>query len=109
MAARRGHHTVSARAFARDGDAASVAVTVVRGRRATRSRSSRRWRLASAPGGPGTLLQGTATPRRTVRVTLARCGDRRGRVVRRMRLRSGRRGVLRGQLRSRGLCITQLR
>jgi Bacterial Ig domain/Right handed beta helix region len=109
---RSGTHTLSARAFALDGEVSSDAVTVIhrrRGRSASlRAPSSRRWRLASVPGTNGTVLQGRGPRRHRVTAGLARCSDRRARTLRRLRLRSGRDGKLRATLRTPGLCVVRL-
>jgi Bacterial Ig domain/Right handed beta helix region len=109
---RSGTHTLSARAFALDGGVSSDAVTVIHRRRgriaSRRAPSSRRWRLASAPGTNGTVLQGRGPRRHRVTAGLARCSDRRARTVRRLRLRSGRDGKLRATLRTPGLCVVRL-
>ena len=110
---RAGRHTIAVRAFAKDGQVASMGITAVRKRRGggRRARSSRvrAWRVASAPGARGTLLSGDGPRRKRITVALARCGDRKGRTVQRIRSRSRRDGRIDLRRRRAGLCVVGLR
>jgi hypothetical protein len=107
----RAVYTLSVRAFAGNGGVSSAAVRIRRRHRsAHRSSSSRapssfRWRVRSSSGARGTLLRGRGAPRRRLVVRLASCADPSGRIVRRVQLKSGRRGRLRAHLGRRGLCV----
>jgi hypothetical protein len=108
-------HTVAARAFDAQGQAASTAmlVRVSHGGGAARAAAvrsvGRSALLASAAAGPGaTRFAGQAPKQRMLRATLTRCDDRKGKVVDRARLRAdgdGRLSATRGRS---GLCVLGL-
>ena len=107
----RGTHTITARAWANDGQIASAAVTVHRrsgraaGRRARRGLS---WRVASRPTAGGTVVLGKGPRRSSARVTLARCDDPAGKRVARVRLHANRKGKVRPVRRAHGLCVLRV-
>jgi hypothetical protein len=100
---RRGPATVTARAFAVDGGAASDSVTVEL--RASRLRRRGAWRIATVPDPAGTLLRGQGPARRPVLVTLTPCTDGSGTIAARVRLRAGAGGNVRATLPRSGLCV----
>jgi hypothetical protein len=110
----RGWHTVTARAFANDGQVSSVAVTVLRrpsghaGRRRAAARGAWRVRTQPAAGG-GTVVQARGPARRSAKVALTRCGKSNGRRVVRLRLRTGRDRVARVVRRAPRLCVQSVR
>jgi hypothetical protein len=110
----RGTHTIVARAFAKDGQVASVAVNVRRragraGRAAARrARGASSWRVVSRPTAGGTVVLGKGPRRSSARATLARCNDPRGKRVARVRLHANRKGKVRPVRRAAGLCLLRV-
>jgi hypothetical protein len=108
-------HTVTARAFAVDGQVSSVAVTVRRvHRHAARgsSASARRsaWRLQTSPSRGGTMIKGRGRARHKVVATLTRCDDPAAKVAARITLRATSKGVVAPARRSAAnLCVLSLR
>jgi Bacterial Ig domain len=105
-------HTVTARAFAVDGQASSVAVTVRRvhrhAARSSAAAASARWRLASSPSRGGTLLKGRGRPRHKVVATLARCDDAAAKTAARVTLRASSKGVVIARRGTANLCVLRL-
>ena len=107
----RGTHTIVARAFARDGQVASVAVNVRRRSghaAARRARGASSWRVVSRPTAGGTVVFGKGPRRSSARATLSRCNDPRGKRVARVRLHANRKGKVRAARRAPGLCLLRV-
>jgi Bacterial Ig domain/Bacterial Ig-like domain/Right handed beta helix region len=98
-----GTHTLVARAFDRQGAAASAAVTIVRVRPGSAARSSSvdAWRATSA----GTALRADGPARESAKVTVTRCADAKAGAVRTVTVRSG----ADGRLADDGLCVLSVR
>jgi hypothetical protein len=112
---RSGMHTVAARVFDAQGQAASTATLVKvsrrggHGRAAAMRSSGRPAQLGTAAAGPdATQLAGHAPKQRMLQATLTRCGDINGRVVDRARLRADGQGHLSATRGRAGLCVLAL-
>jgi hypothetical protein len=100
-----GTHTLVARAFDRNGAAASAAVTIVRVRSgattSSRSADVDAWRATSS----GTALHADGPARESAGVTVTRCADRKAAPVRTVKVRAGSDGKLADD----GLCVLSVR
>ena len=109
-------HTVTARAFASDGQVSSTAVTVRRTHshgsrgRAGSGASSFRWRVMASPSQGRTAIKGHGRPRQRVVATLTRCNDAAAKVAARITLRADGKGVVTARrINTANLCVLRLR
>jgi hypothetical protein len=108
-------HTVTARAFASDGQVSSTAVTVRRAhshgsKGRAGSGASFRWRAMVSPSQGRTAIKGHGRPRQRVVATLTRCDDAAAKVAAHITLRADRKGVVTARrINKANLCVLRLR
>jgi hypothetical protein len=104
-------HTVTARAFSADGQVSSVAITVRRVHTARAARAGARggWRLTTRPIAAGTAVRGRGVARHRIVAYLTRCDDNAAHVAQKIRMRAGRDGTVRANVRRRNLCVLKLK
>jgi len=102
-------HTITVRAFSRAGGVRSRSVIAKRVHRVARRASVPfSWALTASSSSTSTVLSGHGAAGGKLAVSLARCSDVGGSVVRRLRLRADGSGTVRRTVGTPGLCVLRL-